>query len=160
MPSIGDSVPDTTVMINTSNGPAPASTKELLGSGKVVLIGVPAAFSPTCSDFHVPGFAMAADQLKEKGVDTIAVISVNDAFVMGAWGKALDVPGDFLMIADPDATFATAMGLTVDASAFGMGTRSERYAAVLDDGVFTHIDVEKQLGDHEVSSADAVLAKL
>jgi glutaredoxin/glutathione-dependent peroxiredoxin len=160
MPSIGDPVPDATVMINTSDGPAPASTKELLGSGKVVLIGVPGAFTPVCTDFHLPGFVLAAEQLKEKGVERIAVVSVNDAFVMGAWGSSESVGDEFVMIADPDAAFTKAMGLDTDASSFGLGTRSERYAAVIEDGVFTALDVEKQFVDHEVSSAEAVLAKL
>lgn len=160
MPSIGDSVPEATVMINTADGPTPMSAKAVLGIGKIVLIGVPGAFTPVCSDFHLPGFVLAADQLKEKGVDKVAVVSVNDAFVMGAWGRSESVPGEFVMIADPDAAFAKAMGLATDASSFGLGTRSERYAAVIEDGVFTMVDVEKQFVDHEVSTADAVLAKL
>ncbi len=160
MPAIGDPVPDATVMINTADGPTPTSTKDLLGSGKVVLIGVPGAFTPVCTDFHLPGFVLAADQLKEKGVEKIAVVSMNDAFVMGAWGRSEDVTAEFVMVADPDAAFARAMGLDTDASSFGLGTRSERWAAVIQDGVFTQIDVEKQFVDHEVSTAEAVLAKL
>ena len=160
MTSIGDPVPDATVMINTADGPSPTSAKELLGSGRIVLIGVPGAFTPVCSDFHLPGFVLAADQLKEKGIEKIAVVSVNDAFVMGAWGQAEGAGSEFVMIADPDAAFARAMGLDTDASSFGLGTRSERYAAVIEDGVFTQLDVEEQFVDHKVSTAEAVLAKL
>ncbi len=160
MPIIGDKVPDATVMINTADGPSPASTAELLGSGTVVLIGVPGAFTPVCSDFHLPGFVLAADQLKEKGVDRIAVVSVNDAFVMGAWAKSEDAGEDFLMIADPDAAFATAMGMDTDASSFGLGIRSERYAAIIKNGVITSLDVEEKFVDHKVSTAEAVLVKL
>ena len=160
MPAIGDRIPDATVMITTDDGPGPASSAELLGNGTVVLIGVPGAFTPVCSDFHLPGFVLAADQLRAKGVDRVAVVSVNDAFVMDAWGKSESASEDFIMIADPDAAFATAMGLATDASSFGLGTRSERYAAILKDGVITSLDVEEKFVDHEVSTAEAVLAKL
>ena len=160
MPVIGDTVPDATVLINSSDGPTPVSAKELLGSGKIVLIGVPGAFTPVCSDFHLPGFVLAADQLKDKGVEKIAVISVNDVFVMGAWGAFAGVGAEFVMIADPDAAFTKAMGLDTDATSFGLGIRSERYAAVIEDGVFTQVDVEEQFVDHVVSTAEAVLTKL
>jgi peroxiredoxin len=160
MPAIGDAVPDITVMINGPDGPMPVRTKELLGSGKIVLIGVPGAFTPVCSDFHLPGFVRAAEQLKQKGVDRIAVVSVNDAFVMGAWGASVRVGAEFVMIADPDAAFTKAMGLDTDASPFGLGTRSERYAAIVEDGVFAWIDVEKRFVDLDVSAAEAVLARL
>jgi peroxiredoxin len=159
MPAIGDKAPDATVTVNTADGPGPASTADLLATGAVVLIGVPGAFTPVCSDFHLPGFVLAADQLREKGVDRIAV-SVNDAFVMGAWGRSEGAGDEFLMIADPDAAFAKAMGLDTDASSFGLGTRSECYAAVIKDGVITSLDVEEKFVDHEVSTAEAVLAKL
>lgn len=96
----------------------------------------------------------------EKGVEKIAVVSVNYVFVMGAWGRSESAGEEFVMIADPDAAFTKAMGLDTDASSFGLGTRSERYAAVIEDGVFTRIDVEKQFVDHEVSTAEAVPAKL
>jgi peroxiredoxin len=160
MPAIGDQVPDATVMITTADGPGPASSAELLGSGTVVLIGVPGAFTPVCSDFHLPGFVLAAGQLKEKGVDRIAVVSVNDAFVMGAWGRSEEAGEEFLMIADPDAAFARAMGMDTDAGSFGLGVRSERYAAIIRDGVITSLEVEERFVDHGVSSAEAVLARL
>ncbi|GAA3231285.1 peroxiredoxin [Pseudonocardia petroleophila] len=160
MPAIGDRVPDATVMITPADGPGPASSAELLGSGTVVLIGVPGAFTPVCSDFHLPGFVLAAEQLKAEGVDRIAVVSVDDAFVMGAWGRSEEAGEEFLMIADPDAAFATAMGLDTDASSFGLGTRSERYAAIIRDGVITSLEVEERFVDHEVSTAEAVLARL
>ena len=160
MPSIGDNVPDMPVMITTADGPGPVSSAELLGTGTVVLIGVPGAFTPVCSDFHLPGFVLAADELKEKGVDKVAVVSVNDAFVMGAWGRSERAGEEFIMIADPDAAFTTAMGMDTDASSFGLGSRSERYAAIIKDGVITSLDVERQFVDLEVSSAESVLARL
>lgn len=159
MISVGSSIPDVRVMIN-KDGPHPVSSLELLGSGRIVLIGVPGAFTPVCKDFHLPGYVLAADRLAAKGIDTIAVVSVNDAFVMQAWGEYSGVGENFLMIADPQAEFTRAMGMATDASAFGLGQRSERYAAVLVDGVITSLDVEREFVEHDVSSADAVLAKL
>lgn len=160
MPTIGDKVPDAPVMITTPDGPQPASSAELLGTGTVVLIGVPGAFTPVCSDFHLPGFVLAADQLTEKGIEKIAVVSVNDAFVMNAWASSAGAGEGFVMIADPDAAFTRAMGMDTDAGSFGLGTRSERYAAILKDGVITSLDVEAQFVDHKVSSAESVLARL
>lgn len=160
MPAIGNQVPDARVMINTNEGPQPVSSAELLNSGTVLLVGVPGAFTPVCNDFHLPGLVLATDDLAAKGIDTIAVVSVNDAFVMGAWGKALCVGERFLMIADPDAAFTKAMGLDTDASSFGLGVRSERYAAVVKEGVIVSLDVETDFVQHDVSSAESVLTRL
>src|ERR1700729_4336727 len=129
--AVGDRIPDVQVSIPTADGPKRVSSAELLGSGKVVLFAVPGAFTPTCSDYHLPGFVLRAEDLKAKGVDTIACISVNDAFVMGAWGEAQAVGDSVLMLADGNGEFTSAVGLEMDGSGFGLGTRSRRYAAIL-----------------------------
>lgn len=157
--AIGDRVPDVRVMTMTPEGPKPVSTGEVLGSGKVVLFAVPGAFTPTCSDHHLPGFVLRAEELRAKGVSTVACISVNDAFVMGAWGDAQGVGDSVLLLADGNGEFAAAMGLELDGRGFSMGRRSQRYAAVIEDGVVTHLAVEPGPG-LEVSSADAILAAL
>ncbi len=147
------------VQVPGANGPEAASTAELLGHGKVVLFGVPGAFTPTCSDHHLPGFVIRSEDLQEKGVDQVFCVSVNDAFVMGAWGQANEVDGKVGMIADGSAVFTKALGLDIDLTGGGLGVRSKRYAAVLQDGVVTHLAVEDTLG-LEVSSAQAVLEAL
>jgi peroxiredoxin len=159
MIAVGEKIPDVALKAVTSDGVEDVRTGELLGRGKVVLFGVPGAFTPVCSDFHLPGFVLKVDDLKAKGVEQIFCVSVNDAFVMGAWARSEDADG-ITMLADDAAAFASAMGLTTDASSFGLGTRSERYAAVLENGVVTSIDVEKEFVDHEVSTAEHVLAVL
>jgi glutaredoxin/glutathione-dependent peroxiredoxin len=156
---VGDRIPDVKLMTMTDDGPKPVQSGEVLGSGKVVLFAVPGAFTPTCSDYHLPGFVLRADDLKGKGVDTIACLAVNDAFVMGAWGGAQNVDGKVTMLADGNGDFTGAMGLEMDGSGFGLGTRSQRYAAVIEDGVVKELLVEPGPG-LEVSSADAILAKL
>lgn len=156
---VGEQIPDVELQTMTPDGPKPLRTTEVLGKGKVVLFGVPGAFTPTCSDYHLPGFVLRADEIKAKGVDTIACVSVNDAFVMGAWGEAQHVNGAVVLLADGNAEFATAMGLELDGSAFKIGTRSQRYAVVIDNGVVTHLAVESGPG-LDVSSADAILATL
>lgn len=157
--AVGDKIPDVKVKVPGPNGPEDAQTGELLGSGTVVLFGLPGAFTPTCSDYHLPGFLIRADDLKEKGVDAIYCVSVNDAFVMDAWGRANGVEGKVGLIADGSATFTKAMGLDVDLTGGGLGVRSKRYAAVIKDGIVSHLAVEETLG-LEVSSADAVLQAL
>jgi peroxiredoxin len=157
--SVGDKVPDVTLRTMTAEGPAAVQSGDLLGSGKVVLIAVPGAFTPTCSDHHLPGFVLRADDLVAKGVDTVACVSVNDAFVMGAWGQAQGAGGKVVMLADGNGEFAAAMGLEMDGSGFGLGTRSQRYAAVIDDGLITELLVEPGPG-LEASTVDAVLARL
>jgi len=157
--SVGDKVPDVKLMTMTAEGPRPVQSGEVLGSGKVVLFAVPGAYTPTCSDHHLPGFVLRADDLKAKGVDTVACIAVNDPFVMGAWGQVQNTEGAVTMLADGNGEFAAAMGLEMDGSGFGLGTRSQRYAAIIEDGVVTDLMVESKPGV-EVSSADSVLAKL
>ena len=156
---VGDRIPDVKLMTMTSEGPKPVQSGEVLGSGKVVLFAVPGAFTPTCSDYHLPGFVLRADDLKGKGVDTVACLAVNDPFVMGAWGEAQDVDGKVTMLSDGNGEFTGAIGLEMDGSGFGLGTRSQRYAAIIEDGVVKELLVVPGPG-LDVSSADAVLAKL
>jgi peroxiredoxin len=143
----------------TSDGPKPVSSIEVLGKGKVVLFAVPGAFTPTCSDHHLPGFVVRADEIRAKGVDAIVCLSVNDPFVMGAWGSDQEVGDRVLMVADGNGEFTSAVGLELDGSGFGLGSRSQRYAAILEDGVVTSLFVEQKPG-LDVSSAESVLAAL
>jgi glutaredoxin/glutathione-dependent peroxiredoxin len=143
----------------TADGPAPVQSGDVLGKGKVVLFAVPGAFTPTCSDHHLPGFVLRADELEAKGVDTIACLAVNDAFVMGAWGEARGADGKVLMLADGNGEFTAAVGLEMDGSGFGLGTRSQRYAAIIEDGVVTDLAVESAPG-LDVSSVESVIARL
>jgi peroxiredoxin len=140
-------------------GPSTVRSGELLGTGRVVLFAVPGAFTPGCSKIHLPGFVQKADELTGKGVDTIACIAVNDAWVMDAWGQSQGVDNKIVMIGDGSAKFAEAMGLTADMTGAGLGVRSQRYAVVIDDGVIRNLDVEPERGVN-VSSCDAVLARI
>ncbi len=155
---VGDRIPDATLHTMGEKGPQPLTTQEIFGGRKVVLFAVPGAFTPTCSKAHLPGFVVNADKLKAKGVDTIACLSVNDAFVMGAWGASANAE-KLLMLADGNATFTKALGLELDASGFGMGTRSQRFAMIVEDGVVKKLAVEAPM-KFEVSSAEAMLAAL
>jgi peroxiredoxin len=157
--AVGDTIPDIQVMTTGPDGPTHVQTADVLGTGKVVLFAVPGAFTPTCSDYHLPSYVIRQDELKAKGVDTVACISVNDPFVMDAWGKDQNVGGAVLMLADGNGDFAKAIGLELDGSGFGLGTRSQRYAMVLDDGVVTTLNVEPGAG-LTVSAADAILEVL
>lgn len=157
--SVGDRIPQVTLRTMTDGGPEAVESGEALGKGKVVLFAVPGAFTPTCSDHHLPGFVLRADDLAAKGVDRVACIAVNDAFVMGAWGDAQDAGGKVLMLADGNGEFTAEVGLEMDGSGFGLGTRSRRYAAIIDDGVVTHLMVEAAPGV-DVSSVDSVLDRL
>ena len=157
--SVGDKIPDVTLMTMTADGPTPVQSNDVLGAGKVVLFAVPGAFTPTCSDHHLPGFVLRADDLRAKGVDTIACVAVNDPFVMGAWGQTQNTEGSVVMLSDGNGDFTAAMDLTMDGSRFGLGTRSQRYAAIIEDGVVTELMVEPAPG-LDVSSADSVLSKL
>ncbi len=157
--SVGATIPDVKVMTMTADGPKPVQTGDVLGHGRVILFGVPGAFTPTCSDHHLPGFVLRAEDLKAKGVDTIACVSVNDAFVMGAWAKDRGVDDKIVMLADGNGEFTRAMGLELDGSGFGLGTRSQRYAALLEDGVVRRLNVEQGTGV-DVSSAESMLATL
>jgi peroxiredoxin len=157
--SVGDKIPDVRLMTVTDEGLKPVQSTDVLGSGRVVLIGVPGAFTPTCNDYHLPGFVLRAEELSAKGVDTIACVAVNDAWVMGAWGRALGAEGKVLMLADGNGDFTAEMGLSYDLSVVGFGTRSRRYAAILDDGVVTDLAVEQGRAV-DASSVESVLAKL
>jgi len=157
--SVGDTIPNVKLMTLTAEGLKPVESGEVLGKGKVVLFGVPGAFTPTCSDHHLPGYVMRADEILAKGVDRIACIAVNDAFVMGAWGNAQGTGAKITMLADGSGEFTAAAGLELDLSGPGLGTRSQRYAAILEDGVVQDIFVESDTGVN-VSSADAVLKAL
>lgn len=156
---VGDSIPSMKVMMATADGPKETSTDDIFKGKKVVLFAVPGAFTPTCSAKHLPGFVQKADEIKAKGVDTIACISVNDGFVMNAWGKDQGAGDKVVMLADGSAAFAKALGLELDLTARGMGVRSQRYALVAQDGKVTHLGVEAP-GGFEVSSAEAILAAL
>ena len=155
----GDKMPSGVFGVMTSSGPGALSTDELFANKKVVLVSVPGAFTPTCSAQHLPGFVQNAEALRGKGVDTIACMSVNDVFVMDAWGKDQNVGEDVVMLADGNGEYARALGLELDGKAFGMGMRSERFAIVVDDGIATEVAVEAP-GQFEVSKAEAVLASL
>jgi peroxiredoxin len=157
--AVGDRIPDVKVQVPGPNGPEPAQTGELLGNGTVVLFGVPGAFTPTCSDHHLPGFVIRSEEIRAKGVDRVVCVAVNDAFVMRAWADAQGVGDSVTMIADGSADFTRALGLEVDLTGGGLGVRSKRYAAVLRDGVVSDLAVEETLG-LDVSSAEAVLSRL
>ncbi|GAY11846.1 peroxiredoxin [Pseudonocardia sp. N23] len=158
--SSGDTIPDVTLTAMTDKGPAPVSSREALGSGTVVLFAVPGAFTPSCSDQHLPEYVLRADDLRAKGVDKVACVAVNDAFVLDAWGRSRDTGDSVVMLADGNGDFAKAVGLELDATGLGLGVRSQRYAAVLQDGVVRDIWVESVPSDVTVSSADAVLKSL
>ena len=158
MAAVGDKIPSATLKIMGEKGPQDLSTDELFAGKKVVLFAVPGAFTPTCSMAHLPGFVALADKIKDKGVDSIACLSVNDAFVMDAWGKGANAE-ELLMVSDWDAGFSKALDLTMDASGFGLGVRSQRFALVAEDGVITHLAVEAP-GQFDVSKAGAVLEAL
>ena len=153
---VGDKIPSMKLMKATAEGPKETSTDEIFGGKKVVMFAVPGAFTPTCSAKHLPGFVQHAEDFKAKGVDTVACISVNDAFVMGAWGKDQGTDGKVEMVAEGAAAFAKAIGLELDLNGRGMGWRSQRYALVAQDGVVTHLGVEAP-GGFEVSKAEAIL---
>jgi peroxiredoxin len=156
---VGDKVPSATLMQMKGGAPQPLKTDDLFSGKKVVVFALPGAFTPTCSAKHLPGFVQHAEEFKKKGVDAIACISVNDAFVMGAWGENQSVGDKVLMLADGNGDFTRALGLEFDGSRFGMGKRSQRFAMIVDNGVVTHLDVEEP-GAFSVSSAEHVLQQL
>jgi peroxiredoxin (alkyl hydroperoxide reductase subunit C) len=156
---VGDSIPSAKLMQGTAEGPKEISTEELFGGKTVVLFGVPGAFTPTCSAKHLPGYVQNYDALKAKGVDTVACMAVNDAFVMAAWGKDQGVGDKLVMLADGSADFTKKMGLELDLVARGLGVRSQRFVLVAKDGKVTHVAVEAP-GAFEVSKAETVLASL
>ncbi len=156
---IGDRLPEATFMTITADGPAPKTSSDIFSGKTVALFAVPGAFTPTCSARHLPGFKDHAADLKALGVDLIACVSVNDAFVMDAWGKSQDVGDSMLMLADGNGAFAKAVDLELDASKFGMGPRSQRYSMVVKDGVVDKLNIEAG-GEFRVSAADYMLDQL
>ena len=157
--SVGDKIPNVKVMVVSAEGPQEAQTAEYMSSGKVALFSVPGAFTPTCSAKHLPGFINNAEALKGKGVDKIVCMSVNDAFVMKAWGDNQDAGGKVEMLADGNGDFSRALGLTFDGKGFGMGERGQRFSAIIDNGVVSELNVEEP-GAFEVSSAEHMLGQL
>jgi len=156
---VGDRIPEATLFHMTPDGPQAITTEELFAGKKVVLFALPGAFTPTCSAKHLPGFVAKAEAIKAKGVDTIACLSVNDAFVMGAWSKDQGVGDKVVMLADGSAELTQKLGLELDLTGRGFGLRSDRYAMIVDDGVVTMLNREAP-GAFEVSSAETVLAAL
>lgn len=157
--SVGDKIPSVNVMMASDNGPEQADTADILGDGKVALFSVPGAYTPTCSAKHLPGYVEQAGALQGKGVEKIVCMSVNDAFVMNAWGKDQNADGKVEMLADGNGDFARALGLTMDAAGFGMGERSQRFSAILENGVVKELNVEEP-GAFDVSSAEHMLKQL
>ena len=157
--AVGDKLPDATFMEMTDKGPEPRTTADVFGGKTVALFAVPGAYTPTCSAKHLPGFVEKQGDLSAKGVDEIVCTSVNDVFVMGAWGKDSGADGKIRMLADGNGTFAAALGLEMDGSGFGMGQRSQRYSMLVEDGTVKELNVE-QGGAFEVSSADYLLGQL
>ena len=155
---VGDKIPEVTMKVMGEKGPQDLSTEALFAGKKVVLFAVPGAFTPTCSAAHLPGFVVNADKIKEKGVDSVVCLSVNDAFVMGAWAKDRNAE-ELIMAADGNGDFTKAVGLEMDGSGFGLGTRSQRYALIAEDGVISTLNVESGPG-LDVSSAETILAAL
>jgi len=157
---VGDKIPNVTVRLVGPTGAQPVSTQDFFAGKKAVLFAVPGAFTPTCSDAHLPGFVDHVAEIKAKGVDVVACTAVNDAFVLDAWGKARGVGDKVAFLADGNGDFARALGLDLDASAFGLGPRSKRYAAVLEDGVVKALHVEANPGQVTDSSAETILKDL
>ena len=156
---VGDKIPAcTTLKVMGSKGPQGITTAELFDGKKVVMFAVPGAFTPGCSLTHLPGYVVKADEIKAKGVDSIICLSVNDAFVMGAWGKNQNAE-HLIMLADGNADFTKAMGLEMDGTGFGMGSRSQRYSMIVEDGVVKELNVEAP-GEFRVSAADYLLVQL
>ncbi|MGI8704812.1 MAG: peroxiredoxin [Sphingomicrobium sp.] len=154
----GDRIPGVPITIATSDGPKPTTTGEFFNGKKVALFAVPGAFTPTCSARHLPSYVEKVGKLKDKGIDEIACVSVNDPFVMAAWGER-DGSKDITMIADGNGQFADAVGLTMDGSKFGMGKRSQRYSMLINDGVVEQLNVEGP-GEYRASSAEHMLEQL
>ena len=157
--SVGDQLPEATLTTMTSEGPTPMTTKDLTSGRKIVLFAVPGAFTPTCHKKHLPGFIANADALKAKGVDTIACMAVNDPFVMEAWGKDQKVGDSVLMLADGSANYTKELGLELDLNKNGLGTRSQRFAMIVDNGTVSELLIDPP-GEFGATSAESVLGKL
>ncbi len=156
---VGDRIPNVTLYVMGEAGPQPVTTDELFSAKRVVLFALPGAFTPTCSASHLPGFVVHADEINEKNIDNIICLSVNDAFVMDAWGKAQNVDHNILMVADGNADFTEAVGLDEDRHDRGMGIRSQRYSMIIEDGVVKTLNIEAP-GKFEASSAEKILEQL
>jgi peroxiredoxin len=156
----GDKLPDATLMHLTDAGPAPISTEELFGGKTVALFAVPGAFTPTCSNQHLPGFIEKSEELRAAGVDTIVCMAVNDAFVMGAWGQQQGANGKVMMVGDGNGELTKKMGLSMDGSGFGMGTRSLRFSMIVRDGVLETLNIEQNPGQAVDSGAENLLSQL
>jgi peroxiredoxin len=157
---VGDRLPEAKFRVMGPDGPAVKSTADIFKGKKVVLFAVPGAFTPTCSNNHLPGFLQNADAFKQKGIDTIAVTGVNDVFVMDAWKKASGAGSKIEFLSDGNGEFAKALDMTLDGSGFGLGTRSKRYAMLVDDGVVKNLNVEDVAGKAEVSGAENLLKQI
>jgi peroxiredoxin len=155
---VGDKIPACTVKTMGEQGPTDITTEDIFAGKKVVLFAVPGAFTPGCSITHLPGYVVNADKIKAAGVDSIVCMAVNDAFVMDAWGKSQNAE-ELIMLADGNGVFTAALGLELDGSGFGLGTRSQRFAMIVDDGTVTHLNVEEGAGV-DVSSAETMMALL
>lgn len=156
--NVGDRLPDVTLTVATPDGPEQTTTGEFFGGRRVALFAVPGAYTPTCSARHLPSYVAKASEIKGKGVDEIACMSVNDPFVMSAWNKS-DGSSDIIMLADGNGAFADAVGLSMDASKFGMGKRSQRYSMLVNDGIVEQLNVEAP-GEYRASSAETLLEQL
>jgi peroxiredoxin len=157
---IGDRLPEVTFRVMSADGPAAKTTSEVFAGKKMVLFAVPGAFTPTCHKNHLPGFLAKAGEFKAKGIDGIAVTGVNDVFVMDAWANASGGQGHIDFLADGNGEFARAIGLSLDGSAFGLGTRSQRYAMVVDDGIVKQLHVEDVPSKAEISGAEHLIKQL
>ena len=160
MIKVGDRLPEVTFTAATAEGPKPMTTADVFAGKKVILVAVPGAFTPTCSKNHLPGFIAKADEIKKKGVDTIAFTAVNDVFVMDAWKAASGAGDKILFLADGSAVFAKAIGLELDLTGAGLGVRSNRYAAIVEDGVVKVLEVEENAGVAACSAAGSIVEKL
>ena len=158
--AVGDKLPEATFKVRTPEGLKDLTTHDLTAGKQVVLFAVPGAFTPTCHARHLPSYLENLDALKAKGVDTVACVAVNDAFVLDAWGKNAGADGKIVLLSDGNATFTKAVGLDFDGSGFGLGTRSRRYSMLVQDGVVKALNVEDSPGVMEVSGADTILAGL
>ena len=158
--AVGDKLPEATFKVRTPDGLKDVTTQELTAGKKVVLFAVPGAFTPTCHAKHVPSYLENLDALKAKGVDAVACVAVNDAFVLDAWGKAVGSDGKLMLLSDGNATFTKAVDLDFDGSGFGLGTRSKRYSMLVENGVVRALNIEESPGVMEVSGADRILAAL
>jgi peroxiredoxin len=156
---VGDRMPQGKFRVMSVEGPRDLTTDELFQGKRVLLFSVPGAFTPTCSAKHLPGYISRLDELRQHGIDTIACMAVNDVFVMSAWGKSAGADGKVTMLADGNADYARALGLELDASKGGMGTRSKRFALVVKDGVIEHLNIEAP-GEFKVSSAEHMLSQI